>query len=422
MGHGIFFFNVPGSSALWVLLTLSAFCFAIQNVYVTSQSNLKVSFFKDFFRNQVKDSPRGNVWNSRGWPTQMCLAHCVCSRAGGTGSGVLCVDTSRTYGKKRIIKWKRLGKFDRIKPAKKKYTKRTKYILIRAEATIVTQFYSVSPCRFESLARRRHADTHQNSLIMVMDSCPRQKETTWPLQVHVAIEKRPESMIFLFSKLCPNVVLMWSRQNWCIDVCHIARLKRSSQAFAKQFWWSCPQFDGWSSINSTQIDTKNISSHHISSKQNRRAFLLSYCVVWRPSTFLASHIFIYFHCVILRAYAAYAYSLMDLPGTADRQTDPGCHHGRGEGARKSRFHNAHDIGYNNLYRFFLHKTNQIQSKKNIVVSDTKSATWSCDQKGPNGNEHIFMARSSSRGACIMCSYALLCPFAPLLSGLCTLQP
>ena len=119
MGHGIFFFNVPGSSALWVLLTLSAFCFAIQNVYVTSQSNLKVSFFKDFFRNQVKDSPRGNVWNSRGWPTQMCLAHCVCSRAGGTGSGVLCVDTSRTYGKKRIIKWKRLGKFDRIKPAKK---------------------------------------------------------------------------------------------------------------------------------------------------------------------------------------------------------------------------------------------------------------------------------------------------------------
>ena len=52
---------------------------------------------------------------------------------------------------------------------------------------------------------------------------------------------------------------------------------------------------------------------------------------------------------MLSFYAAYAYSLMDLPGTADGQTDPGCHHGRGEGARKSRYHNdhnAHDIGYN----------------------------------------------------------------------------
>lgn len=220
----------------------------------------------------------------------MCLAHCVCSRAGGTGSRVLPADT-RTYGKKRIIKGLK-GLVSLIGLVQKKYTKRTKYIL-RAEATIVTQFYSVSPCRFESLSRRRHADTHQNSLIMVMDSCPRQKETTWPLRVHVAIEKRPESMIFLFSKLRPNVVLMWSRQNWCIDVCHIARLKQSSQAFAKQFWWSCPQFDGWSSKKSTQIDTKNISSHHISSKQNRRTFLLNtYCVFWRPSTFLASPIFI----------------------------------------------------------------------------------------------------------------------------------
>ena len=251
----------------------------------------RISFFKDFFRNQVKDSPRGNVWNSRGWPTQMCLAHCVCSRAGGTGSGVLCVDTSRTYGKKRIIKWKRLGKFDRIKPAKKKYTKRTKYILIRAEATIVTQFYSVSPCRFESLARRRHADTHQNSLIMVMDSCPRQKETTWPLQVHVAIEKRPESMIFFvlktLSKCCFDVK-QTELMHWCLSHRQIeAELTSLCQTILVKLstiWrMEFKQFDA----NRHQKHIFSYLETKQKKQKSRRAFLLSYCVfcvVWRPST------------------------------------------------------------------------------------------------------------------------------------------
>ena len=296
----------------------------------------RISFFKDVFRNQVKDSPRGNVWNSRGWPTQMCLAHCVCSRAGGTGSGVLCVDTSRTYGKKRIIKWKRLGKFDRIKPAKKKYTKRTKYILIRAEATIVTQFYSVSPCRFESLARRRHADTHQNSLIMVMDSCPRQKETTWPLQVHVAIEKRPESMIFFVLKTLSKC---------CFDV------KLDALMFVTS--------PDWSRAHKPLPNNSGEAAHNLTDGVQtirRKSTPKTYLLISRNKTEKTEEPSTYCPIVSFEGLALLAPSWQNifsyLPGTADGQTDPGCHHGRGEGARKSRYHNdhnAHDIGngYNN---------------------------------------------------------------------------